>query len=516
MLQLLRSLGPAEQDKLERILAERSLVDFVTFGWNAVEPGAFQPNWHVEAICDHLEAISRREIKRLIINLPPRHMKSLAANVFWPAWNWAQDTGIDFRTGQPRALRPNSWLGPGCKFTYLSYAQDLSTRDSVQCRRLLDSNWYQKHWNDRFGFADDQNTKTKYINNRGGHRLSLSFQGKITGEGADIMIIDDPHNVRDVESRVQREDTLKVWDESLPTRLNNPKWSAFVVIMQRTHERDLCGHILAKETGWTHLCLPAVFEPDHPFIMKTTVRRQDGRVWVDPRNPGELLWPTRFDDELIAEWKGRMGSYASAGQLQQRPAPREGGLFKLHWFADNYVDAVPADAERVRAWDLASTEGGATFDPDWTVGVKMAKTRDGVFYVEDVKRFRGSPLEVKSMIRAVAEQDEQMHRRVHIRLPQDPGQAGKAQANDLVRHLSGFVVHARAMSGDKETRAKPLAAQAEAKNVKLLRAPWNLEFIEELCMFPNGRHDDQVDATADAFIELTQMKKAARIYSGGI
>lgn len=249
--------------------------------------------------------------------------------------------------------------------------------------------------------------------------------------------------------------------------------------------------------------------------MKTSVKRRDGRVWSDPRQPGEPLWKSRFTPTVLKEWKGRMSSYAVAGQLQQRPAPREGGLFKLSWFADRYVEAVPANAERVRAWDLAGTEGGSS-DPDWTVGVKMAKSRDGLYYVEDVIRLRGSPHEVKQMIRATAELDEARHGRCHIRIPQDPGQAGKAQAIDIVKSLAGFVVNARPVSGDKEVRARPFASQCEAGNVRLLKSVgdkgWNLDFIDELCVFPNGRHDDQVDAVADAFIELTQMKKVARIY----
>lgn len=415
----------------------------------------------------------------------------------------------------PHERGRTSWLGAGTKFTYLSYQQELTTRDSISCRRLIDSPWYQDLFGDRFRFSHDENRTTKFTNSRGGHRLSLSIQGKITGEGADVFVIDDPHNVKDMESRVLRESTLRVWDEALPTRLNDPNWSPFVIIMQRTHERDLCGHILAKELGWTHLCLPAEYEPDHPFQMKTSVKRRDGRVWSDPRQPGEPLWKSRFTPTVLKEWKGRMSSYAVAGQLQQRPAPREGGLFKLSWFADRYVEAVPANAERVRAWDLAGTEGGSS-DPDWTVGVKMAKSRDGLYYVEDVIRLRGSPHEVKQMIRATAELDEARHGRCHIRIPQDPGQAGKAQAIDIVKSLAGFVVNARPVSGDKEVRARPFASQCEAGNVRLLKSVgdkgWNLDFIDELCVFPNGRHDDQVDAVADAFIELTQMKKVARIY----
>src|SRR4029077_2222407 len=234
--------------------------------WRLVEPTAFLNNWHIDAICEHLEAAADWQINRLLINIPPRHMKSLGANVFFPAWVWAQGPNTDCDPKHHFQIRKNSWRGPGAKFMHLSYDGSLASRDGVKCRQIITSPWYQRLWGHRLQLLPDQNQKTRFGNVQGGHRISTSEGGGITGEGADIIVVDDPHNVRDiaVASDVARETTLRFWDEAMPSRLNDQDHGVFIVIMQRVHERDLSGHILANELGWPHLCLPAVYEPNHP------------------------------------------------------------------------------------------------------------------------------------------------------------------------------------------------------------------------------------------------------------
>jgi len=262
------------------------------------------------------------------------------------------------------------------------------------------------------------------------------------------------------------------------------------VVMQRLHERDVSGVILSKALGYEHLCLPMEFEPER--ACRTSIG------FTDPRKEeGELLFPARFPRDVVERDKKVMGSYAVAGQFQQRPAPREGGLFKRSWFQP--VDAVPADARRVRAWDLAGTQKKAGNDPDWTAGVRVSRDKAGIFYVEHVVRFRDTPGEVERTIKSTAAADPSGTR---IRIPQDPGQAGKAQAETLVRLLAGHDVKAQTVTGDKETRARPAAAQAEAGNVRIVAGPWNEAFLDEVCNFPAAAHDDQVDAFADALNEL--------------
>jgi predicted phage terminase large subunit-like protein len=462
---------------LRRDLAEESLADFIRLGWRNMDPASFISNWHIEAICEHLEAVTRGEIRHLIINVPPRHMKSLSCSVAFPAWTWAQ---------KPDASRPLA--GPQVRFLAASYAQSLSTRDNVKCRRLIQSPWYMENWGDRFALTGDQNTKIRFENDHQGYRIATSVDGTATGEGGDIIIVDDSLSAGDAGSPVARLGVTDWWDQTMSTRLNDPKTGAYVLIAQRLHEVDLIGHILERESAdWTVLCLPARYESDHPHVYP-----------LDPRTTnGELLWPARMGEPEIKKLETSLGSYGAAGQLQQRPAPREGGMFKKIWLP--VVDAAPAGMRMVRKWDLAGTIANGSNDPDWTVGVKMGRATDGLFYILDVVRFRGSPLDVERAILNTASADG---RTVTIGLNQDPAQAGKAQVAAHVRMLAGWTVKTELETGSKEVRASPFAAQCEAGNVRVLRGAWNNAFFDEAEIFPNGSHDDQVDAASGAFTLL--------------
>lgn len=463
-------------EEIDSALAEKSLLDFVEIGWRYIDPADFVSNWHIGAVAEHLEAVANGDIRRLIINVPPRHMKSLSVSVAFPAWVWAQK-------------KRSPLTGPGVGFLSTSYAQHLSVRDNVKCRRLIDSPWYQRGWGERFKLTTDQNTKIRFENDKGGYRIASSVDGTATGDGGDIIIVDDPISAGDALSATIRASTNEWFDNTMSTRLNDPKTGAYIVIMQRLHENDLVGHVLAKEdaSDWTVLCLPARYESDHP------------RVYAgDPRTvDGELLWPERMPEAELAKREIALGSYGAASQLQQRPAPREGGMLKRRWL--EIVDAAPAGLHECRAWDLAGTVAAAGRDPDWTVGVKMGKAKDGFLFILDIVRFRGSPAEVERTIRNTAERDG---KGCLVRIPQDPGQAGKAQVSSLTRLLSGFIVHAIPPTGSKETRAMPFAAQCEAGNVRIVKAAWNDALFDEIEVFPLGKHDDQVDALADAFRAL--------------
>ena len=482
---------------------EHSLVDFTKAAWSLVEPGAFLPNWHIDAICEHLEAAADRQINRLLINIPPRHMKSLGANVFLPAWVWAQDPNPDNDPDHPFQIRKNSWRGPGVKFLHLSYDGSLASRDGVKCRKIISSPWYQRLWGHRVQLLPDQNQKARFDNQAGGHRISTSENGMITGEGADIIVFDDPHNVRDIggASNLARENTLRFWDEALPSRLNDQDHGVFIVIMQRVHERDLSGHILANELDWTHLCLPAVYEPNHPYPVRTTVRRKaTGETWADPREDGEPLWPEKFSLQALQRMSKDqdMSSHMAAGQLQQRPTAREGGLFKRAWF-DNPVKFAPEHLELVRAWDFASSIKISN-DPDWTVGLLMGRDPlTKAIYIVDVIRQRLSPGERERCVTSTAILDGHD---VRIRIPQDPGGAGRFEAHHFVGLLQGYSVSAEPERGSKERRAEAFAAQGEHGMVKLVEGKWNQAFIDELCAFPHGAHDDQVDAASAALRAL--------------
>lgn len=467
--------------EIDRALVRQGgLRAFIKLAWPTVEGQTrYSSNWHIDAICDHLEAISTGEIKRCIIGVPPRSMKSVSTAVMWPAWDWIDNP-------QRRSL-------------FSSYAHNLSKRDSARCRRVIQSPWYQARWGDRFKMTSDQNAKWRFENNKTGYRLATSVGGQLTGEGGDFVVVDDPLNSSDANSTIKRQTMLTWWSESMSTRLNDPAEGAFLIIQQRLHEQDLVGDILVKhgviEDGgeYVFLCLPARYETNHPH-----------RWFRDPRKEdGELLWPSHVPDKALRALEAALGSYAAAAQLQQRPAPREGGLFKRSWFP--LVRVLPPDLEYARGWDLASTAVQLTkSDPDYTATVLVGWSRSNRrWYIVEVKRWRENPAEIERIIKQQATEDLALGRYVKIVIPKDPGQAGKAQSEALTAMLAGFDIKAEPTTGDKAQRAMPLASQCSGGNVSMFFGNWNDEFLNEMTGFPTAAHDDQVDAASSAFTHLT-------------
>ncbi len=376
--------------KVERELATRSLHEFVRQAWSIIEPlTPFVPGWHILAIIDHLEAVARGEIRNLLINVPPRHMKSLLVSVLWPAWEWIEH--------------------PERRWLYSSYAASLSIRDSVKCRTLIESPWYQRFWGDRFTLSNDQNTKTRFDNSRSGYRIATSVGGTATGEGGDRVVCDDPHNVQEAESDSIRLSTTDWFDVVMSTRVNDPRTAARVVVMQRCHQRDLSGHLLAQG-GWEHLRLPAEFEEPR---CSTSVG------WTDPRTqPGELLWPERFGAQEIGNLKISLGSYATAGQLQQRPSPAGGGIFKRPWFKyfqprganlppvivrlpDGTQTSIPAIEaphrvdEQIQSWDCSFKDLDTS---DFVVGQVWARVGPHFLLGDQVRGRMDCPATVKACV----------------------------------------------------------------------------------------------------------------------
>ena len=460
---------------IEREFCKRSLASFARQAWKVLEPTTqLKWGWALDAICLHLEAVTDGRITRLLMNVPPGTMKSLLTGVIWPAWEWGP-------AGMPEK-----------RFLSTAHMQTLAIRDNMKCRRLIQSDWYQARW--PVMLTSDQNAKTKFENDSTGFREAMAFTS-MTGARGDRVILDDPLSADDANSDAALLAAELAFLETLPTRINNES-SAIVVIMQRLQERDTSGLILSKGLPYTHLCLPMRFEAE---------RRCVTPIFTDPRkNEGELLFPERFAEPQVKELERTLGSYATAGQLQQRPVPRGGGLFKRSWFSA--VKALPVGCRFVRGWDLAATEDS---EAAATAGVLMAKAPDGRFIIADVVREQLGPMGVERLMKATAEQDNAKHGSVRGSYPQDPGQAGKAQAQHIARHvLVGFDYHFSPESGDKETRALPLSAQAEAGNVFLLEGPWNEAFLTEVSGFPMGKWKDQVDAASRAFTELTTEERA--------
>lgn len=443
-------------------------------------------------------------------DLIPTH-NSMLVNVFWPAWEWG-----------PKGL---SWY----KYISTAHEKGLVIDLMAKSRELLKSEWYQSHW--PVDFKGDADGKEYYATVKQGSRFAGSVTSKLTGRRGNRFIIDDPHSVASAESDVERATAGFWFTETTPTRFTNQKDPVYVIIMQRLHMQDISGiviqDLIPQGQEWTHLCLPMEFEEKHrswsnvpsshgePKRMRRVleegepipyyVEDPEGELlWPqDPRTEeGELLWPERFDqkaiDDLKIQFRSTGGSYAEASQLQQRPVPRGGGMFSREWF--KFVDSPPSsDITWVRGYDLAATEDNP--QAAWTVGCKLGLGGDGRLYIADIDRAQAGSADVERMILAAATRDGYD---CAISIPQDPGQAGKAQVNALASLLHGYNARFTPESGSKENRAIPIAAQAEVGNLYLVRAPWNDTFIAEASMFPASKWADQVDALSRAYAYLIQ------------
>lgn len=284
---------------------EESLSEFIRQAWHVVEPAQpYVHNWHIDFISAHLQAVTEGEINRLLINVPPGMMKSLLVNVFWPAWEWIKN--------------------PGYRYICTAHSQNLAIRDSTKMRRLVQSDWYRDRWGDIVRLTGDVNAKTKFENTATGFREAVAFES-MTGVRGDRVTIDDPHSVDSAMSDIQRQSTIETFLEAVPTRLTNPASSAIVVIMQRLHVDDVSGIILEKNLGYTHVMLPMEFDPNRKCVTDLG--------YEDPREEeNELLFETRFPREVVERDKVVMGPWAVAGQFQQTPTPRGGGIIRREWW----------------------------------------------------------------------------------------------------------------------------------------------------------------------------------------
>jgi predicted phage terminase large subunit-like protein len=447
--------------------------------------------WALGAICEHLQAVSYGDIPRLLINCPPGMMKSAATCIYWNAFEWG-----------PMAL-------PQTRFFTASWSDIYAERDSTRTRQLIESEWYRERWGD--GVRLIRREATNFENSLHGTRVAVPFASMTSGRG-DRVVIDDPHSTEKAESDTEREKATRIFRESVQNRVNDPKTSGIVVIMQRLHPQDVSA--VAIELGYTHLMLPMEFEPARRCVTVLGYNA-DGtqRRFEDPRTePGELLFPERWGRVEVERDKLALRAYGTAGQLQQRPTAREGRVYKRDWFKDKILEAAPAGVRWVRQWDLAATEKGKgpgkSPDPDYTAGVKLGRAPDGRFIVGHVIRGQWGALDVETNILTQAAVDG---RDCMIGIAQDAGQAGKSQAIGYVQKLAGYSIVTRRETGEKETRSKPFEAQCEAGQVYLLRGDWNDAYLDELCEFPGGAHDDQVDASALALERLTSMPGTAMV-----
>src|SRR5215475_10547213 len=312
---------------------ENSFYEFVKAAWPQFDPATFVENWHLRDLCDHMEAVARGHIRRFLANVPPRTAKSNIISVCFPAWVWTQ-----------REKTP--LMGPQASFFYASYAETLALEHSLKCRRLIESPWYQERWGTRFRLVSDRNRASHFENDKGGYRMASSVDARATGFGGMYLLADDPHLVKEAESDTVRDSVVKWWSETMPSRLNDRRVGAMIVIMQRVHEDDLAGYILDNEMGYVHFCVPMAYEPCwHMNVWRgneivTVIGEDDCSAvydedifWQDPRiDENELLWPERYPASEVAKIEQELGPYAFAGQFQQNPIPRGGGLIRQEWW----------------------------------------------------------------------------------------------------------------------------------------------------------------------------------------
>lgn len=512
-------LGAEEEDG-RRALMERQLVlsmeqvrrrcevDFAFFAqtfWHTIEPGTqYVHGYHIEAIVDHLVACLPRisfehivdpltgrvigekkvfhpgHIRKLLITMPPRHMKSTLLVLFC-AWVWT--TRPEFR-----------WL-------MASYSLALSIRDTMRMRVVVMSPLYQRLWAFRFRLLPSQNEKDNFANTSMGYRLASSPDAGATGEGGDCVAVDDAMNVAQAESEAKRSHTSKWWFESMGSRQNNPDYAFFLVMMQRVHEKDLPSECI--ERGYVHLNLPARYERSRHCT--TVIGWDDWR-----KEDGELLWPRRFSEAAMQELWENLGEYGAACQLQQDPKPRGGAFIKREWFKDLKFEALKflGPITWVRSWDLALTKTG-----DRVASVELGQTASG-----DILLRRGLSWREDWTVSLARIKEVGRHERNRI-VVESIGTT-KSAGEDAAKAVSGFCVSKLITDKtNKVSMAMPWIAMAQAGRIYLVDeegddwpfyaynpTPWRAQFLDRFCAWiPDptlDQTDDEVDAVSLGYDEV--------------
>lgn len=450
-----------------------TLAEFVRESWQTLEPGNdLLWNWHLDAICEHIEAAlldwshwrstgtHRQRFTNLLINVPPGSMKSRIVSVCAPAWFWLHQ--------------------PGWRAAFLSANPRVAMRDSVFCRDLIESPWYQQRFRPHWHLRQDQNTKSTYWNSEGGIRSAFGFASRITGDRFDALFVDDPHDAQEVESDTKRQAVLDRWDAAIRNRVSSPKHSIRVGIMQRLADNDWSGHVL-RQDDWAHLVIPQEFEADRA-MPPTPIG------WVDPRTEdGDLMFPARFPPDVVAQEKLALGEYRYAGQHQQRPAPRSGNLVKREWI--QFYDQPPTEGELILSWDTAGSDRSDACP--WVCTVWAIA--DGKFYLLDVFRKRMNyPTGKKAAI-------DLLQRWQPAATLIEEKSTGQSLIQELRRDPVGgrFSIVPVRPTTDKVTRFKVQTAAFESGRVLLpQRGAWVEDYLGEILRFPASATADQVDSTS--------------------
>jgi predicted phage terminase large subunit-like protein len=418
---------------------------------------SFRPNWHIDLIADHLMRAYRREIKRLIITLPPRSLKSICASVAFPAWTLGRN--------------------PQLRLICASYSQDLSAKLARDCRTVMTTPWYRRAF-PAASLNPDKLAETEFETLAGGYRLSTSVGGTLTGRGGNFIIIDDPIKPQDAQSEPRRQAVKQWYDSTLYSRLDNKKDDVIILIMQRVHVDDLVAHVQEKE-DWEVLRLPAIAESDERHVLS------DGRKVG--RRSGTALHPSHEPLEVLDKIRRSMSSFLFSAQYQQAPVPAGGHLIKWSWFRtyEQLPDLSPY-GQIVQSWDIAATLSDGS---DWSVCTTWL-LKDKAYYLIDVLRKR---LEFPALRRAVLDQAHAYGAKIVLIEAAGVG-IGLIQQIKAERKVHVIAVQPE---GSKVDRMAAQSAIIEAGNVLVPRsAAWLDAFKTEMLSFPIGKHDDQVDSTS--------------------
>lgn len=445
-----------------------SLANFVKDSWHIVEPiTPYVSGWAIEALCEHLQAVTDGKLRNLLINVPPGMMKSLLVNVFWPAWEW----GVR-KLGHYR-------------YICTAHSADLAIRDNVRARRLICSDWYKIRF-PHIEFAKDQNAKGKFENTLMGFREATAARS-VTGSRGDRFLIDDPISVYESNSETVLNSTRDWFKEAVPTRLNKPDSSSIIVIMQRLHDKDVSGIILSEKMDFEHLCLPMEFE------IETKCRTKIG--FEDPRKiENELLFPERFPRHVVDKLKSVLGSYATAGQLQQRPVPRGGGIIKYEWL--QFVANVPTNfTYKILSYDTAFKDGEQNA---YSVGTVWGVINNTMYLIDTMRERLQLPELLTNIEKMMAKHLP------HAVLIED-----KASGQSIIQVLKrkfGAKIKAVPADRDKITRAHAITHLFENNQVFFVENAASSAFIDELTKFPYSSFSDVVDSTTQGLCYLDKMR----------
>lgn len=451
-------------DEVERRRCEKSYYEFFKRAWRELEPQTpLVDNWHIKYLCDLIQAEIERIVQRepkttdLIVNIPPRSAKSYIFSILLCAWAWTRF--------------------PHLKFISSSHSKALSIDHCVKGRRVIESAWYRRNWGHVFELAGDQNVKSHFENNKGGVRMAFSVGASPVGHGADVIVADDLLNPDEAESEVERTNANNHYDNALFSRLNDQEIGIRINVQQRLHVDDPTGHILKKAPDmYRKICLPVEFDEEMVSPPELKPLYEEG-----------LFFKRRFTPRFISSLKANMQPRIYAGQYQQRPVPAGGNIFKREWFRFYRSHELPSGLKnQAMSWDMSFKEKTHN---DWVVGLVGAKKEGNLYILSRFRRHMGLPETIRAVVEMMSAYP--LAKRVWIE--------DKANGPGIIKTLKGKIpgIYAVNPEGSKTERAHAITWIIESGNVWLPHpdeAPWVEEFLAELLAFPDGKHDDQVDA----------------------